>query len=217
MPDALALYNACVSRGTSPTLTWYGPDGRMELSGKVVANHLAKIAGYLCDEIWLEESETVVLALPAHWKQVLWGLGAMLAGGQVQVGSAREAAVAITDTPESVQAREVLALDLGPLALSWTGAPLPGGVHDASAEVMGSPDALLDSSRHAASNFSQWAEMGALPSSAERLLIASSDPQSVLACASFQLGRGGLVVVAEGDPVVIANTEGAQVAHLTHN
>jgi len=189
----------------------------MELSGKVVANHLAKIAGYLCDEIWLEESETVVLALPAHWKQVLWGLGAMLAGGQVEVGSAREAAVAITDTPEGVQAREVLALDLGPLALSWTGQPLPATVHDASAEVMGSPDVLLYSSRHEASNFPEWEERGELSPRGERLLIASTDPQAVLACASFQLGRGGLVVVAHGDPAVIANTEGAQLAHLTHN
>lgn len=51
MRDALSVYRSLVARGAAPALTWYGGDGRIELSGRVAANHLAKICGYLLDEI----------------------------------------------------------------------------------------------------------------------------------------------------------------------
>ena len=41
------IYESLVASGTSPALVWYDDDGRVELSGKVFANHVAKIANYL--------------------------------------------------------------------------------------------------------------------------------------------------------------------------
>ncbi|MGO1590570.1 MAG: TIGR03089 family protein [Ancrocorticia sp.] len=262
MTSALDLYNALVARGTQPALTWYGDDGRMELSAKVAANHMAKIAGYLADEVWLDEGASLVLDLPAHWKTCLWGLGAMLAGLKVTVGggeggdcagtdgtargaaasghtasfpvdrqligSATSADAIVTSNPASAQApgvtagtagdAAVIALDLGPLALSWTGAPLPAGTFDGSAEVMGSPDQLMDDSRHAAGNFAQWEAAGVLAPDGPRLALvgdAARDPVRMVAAAAWQLGRGSLVVVADdSDPTTVAKAEGAESAKL---
>lgn len=229
MTSALDLYNALVARGTQPALTWYGDDGRMELSGKVAANHMAKIAGYLADEVWLDEGASLVLDLPAYWKTCLWGLGGMLAGLSVTVGGGAGADGAIvTSNPASAQApgvtagtagdAAVIALDLGPLALSWTGAPLPAGTFDGSAEVMGSPDQLMDDSRHAAGNFAQWEAAGVLAPDGPRLALvgdAARDPACMLAAAAWQLGRGSLVVVADdSDPSTVAKAEGAEIADL---
>jgi len=181
MRDALSVYRSLVARGAAPALTWYGGDGRIELSGRVAANHLAKICGYLLDEIWLTPGQALHLDLPAHWKQVLWGLGGLLAGATVtcrgdaapsasgyategagcasgidarrgsadgdSAGGQAPACVLVTDGPDSraaQAAQDVLALDLGPLAMAWSGPALPAGVHDAAAEVMGSPDDLAD-------------------------------------------------------------------------
>lgn len=223
MADALALYHTLVSRGTSPALTWYGTDGRMELSGKVAANHMAKVAGYLADEIWLDEGSHLYLDLPAHWKTCLWGLGAMLAGINVSVAGQNEppetpADAILTDRPELAgEAESVLALDLGPLALRWMGAPLPAGVFDASAEVMSSPDQLMDTSRADASNFPQWEAAGQLVPEGPRLLLAGGSAKSsalTLAAVGWQMGRGSVVVVNDGDPTHIAEAEGATRAQL---
>jgi len=196
---ALGVYTRLLALGAKPALTWYGKDGRTELSGKVASNHLAKIAGYLADDIWVAPGETVRLDLPAHWKQVLWGLGALLAGTVVSLGrGGQPATVLVTATPRQLSAypdtaprswadgsaeraaadssaeerasaqstpapaTEILALDLAPLTFAWSGPPLPPAVHDASAEVLGAPDQLLDSSLHEASNFAFWHERGAL-------------------------------------------------------
>lgn len=223
MADTLALYRALVARGTQPALTWYGAQGRMELSGKVSANHLAKIAGYLADELWLEPGSEVELDLPAHWKQVLWGLGAMLAGLHVRVAGADSMSppnALITAHPEAHDPSDggtdaVAALDLGPLALRWTGAPLPPGTYDASAEVLGSPDQLMDTSRHTSSNFAAWQARGKLTEESDRLLLALEDSphdaEVALACATGQLCRGGLVVVETGLVQDVARIEGATI------
>lgn len=229
MSSVLALYNALVARGTHPALTWYGPDGRMELSGKVAANHLAKIAGYLADEVWLDEGAQLQLDLPSHWKTCLWGLGAMLAGLNVTVteravtdsppGGAQNApsSAVLTNRPESAPAADTtIALDLGPLALAWTGAPLPPGVFDGSSEVLGSPDQLMDTSRHSSGNFNDWETRGTLTPAGDRLLIsgeAAANPSSTLAAVAWQLGRGSVVVVQnEQNPSRVADTEGATLA-----
>ena len=239
MADALSLYRSLVTRGAQPALTWYSEQGRMELSGKVTANHLAKIAGYLADELWLDPGASIELDLPAHWKQVLWGLGAMLAGLEVRVAPHRTTApntpasdeppqALITSSPElhnpdTSPVESIAALDLGPLALRWMGAPLPPGIFDASAEVMGQPDSLMDDSHFPSSNFVTWHNIGTLEcgDGSPRVLITATDgaldPAIVLAVASRQLSRGGLVVVETGDPEKIVQIEGARMTQCVSN
>ncbi|GEM_PF-2795784 len=218
--NALDVYTALVHRGTAPALTWYGADGRMELSGKVAANHMAKIAGYLADEVWLDEGSRLLLDLPSHWKTCLWGLGGMLAGLEVAIGTTADTPDGvITNHPEtSPDADNVIALDLGPLALSWMGDPLASGVFDGSAEVMGSPDQLMDTSRHVSGNFAKWESQGTLTPTGERLLISGSianNPASTLAAVAWQLTRGSVVVLQNGSNVAkVAETEGATPANI---
>lgn len=241
MRDALSVYRSLVARGAAPALTWYGGDGRIELSGRVAANHLAKICGYLLDEIWLTPGQALHLDLPAHWKQVLWGLGGLLAGATVtcrgdaapsasghatkgagcasgidarrgsadgdSAGGQAPACVLVTDGPDSraaQAAQDVLALDLGPLAMAWSGPALPAGVHDAAAEVMGSPDDLADET-HEASNAARW------QASASRAgrppLLVSPSPGAALAAAVATMGAERLVV-AEG----AVDAEGIRIA-----
>ena len=238
MADALSLYRSLTARGAQPSLTWYGEQGRMELSGKVAANHLAKIAGYLSDELWLDPGAGIELDLPTHWKQVLWGLGAMLAGLDVRVSAAKTAMNIVasdepTDAiitsspqlhhPDTSAVESIAALDLGPLALRWMGTPLPPGIYDASAEVMGQPDSLMDESRFSSSNFVTWHNLGAMDCGDDeaRVLITATDgrldPAVVLAVATRQLSRGGLVVVETGDPEKIVQIEGARMTQFVSN
>lgn len=243
MTDALSLYRSLAARGAQPALTWYGEQGRMELSGKVTANHLAKISGYLADELWLDPGAAVELDLPAHWKQVLWGLGALLAGLEVRMpadqttpppnrlslGDPAEPAQAIITSrpeehgPDSSPAESIAALDLGPLSLRWMGAPLSPGIYDASAEVMGQPDILMDDTRFTSSNFAQWHNLGILDcgDNEARVLIAATagvlDPAVVLAVAARQLSRGSLVVVDMENTGQITQIEGAQRAQFVSN
>ena len=219
MNNALALYRALVDMGSRPALTWYSSQGRMELSGAVVANHCAKIASFLAEEAWANAGERARLCLPCHWKSVLWALGALLAGLQVEIdgddvegeGDGREGvAVVITNRPEGEAetsgAREVVALDMNPLAFGWTGAELPAGVLDGSAGQLSQPDVLVDTQRHASSNFGHWAS-GQL-SEAERGLLAGASLADVLRCACLQFTRGGSLVVAPANFAVPA-AEGA--------
>ena len=161
--DALHLYRALERRGTSPALTWYSTEGRVELSGRVAANHLAKIAGYLLEDVWIEPGTVVLLDCQAGFKQVLWGLGALLAGAHVAVGQTPSGGLAavVTDAPErwagsTANGVEVLAVDPAPLAMQWTGESLPPGVRDAAAEVVSASDVLMDEAAHEASNWQLW-------------------------------------------------------------
>lgn len=222
MKNALVVYQALVDMGARPALTWYSSQGRMELSGAVVANHCAKIAAFLTEEAWVEAGEQARLSLPCHWKSVLWALGALLAGLQLEIlsgdGSEKDdshVAVMVTDHPEKEEetacAREVIALDMNPLAFGWTGADLPAGVLDGSAGQLSQPDVLIDAGRHVSSNFEQWAS-GRL-SEEERALFVSTSLGEVLRCACLQFARGGSLVVAPAG-VAVPAAEGAKPVTL---
>lgn len=160
-PDS--LYQQLQKIGTSPALTVYGED-RIELSGKVLANHIAKIANFLVDEVELEPGDRVVLDLPLHWKTFAWALAALVAGGNVVVGrekiaDAEPGTVVVTSRPHGIELDSgdtVVALPLGSLALSWAG-ELDPGVYDGAADVMSFPDSLLFSGLGDESNASFYA------------------------------------------------------------
>lgn len=155
--DVPALLRALA--GTDPTrprLTWYGPGGeRVELSGKVLDNWVAKTANLLVEELDAGPGGRVVLDLPAHWRTAVWLLGCWSAGctavvaGADPVPAVDGADVWVTDRPGSAVARdaagagaELVAVALPGLAMAF-GPDLPAGALDAAVEVRSQGDVFL--------------------------------------------------------------------------
>lgn len=134
----------------TPVITDYGPDGRVELSGRTAANWVAKTASHLSDEVAAAPGDVLLLDLPAHWRTVALALGAWAAGLHVVVPAADAdpadlaagADVVATTRPEAwSSAPEVLAVDLSALSLRWPG-EMPLLVRDWASEVRGGSDRL---------------------------------------------------------------------------
>lgn len=137
-----------------PRITWYAPGGeRVELSGRVVENWVAKTTNLLVEELDAEPGVRILIDMPAHWKQIVWALSAWRAGATVVLAddlnegafdsgadepSAAMPDVVVTSYPErwtSVpRATRVVAVALPSLARAWDG-ELPAGIMDGVAEV----------------------------------------------------------------------------------
>ena len=213
------VYGQLLRTGTSPALIWYGQDERIELSGKVLANHIAKIANYLVDECELEPGARVVLDLPTHWKSVAWGLAALVAGGSVVIGRERvrdheSGTVVVTDEPEAIETDnddDVVALNLESLAFAWDG-DLPDGVEDGSASVLSHPDALMVSGVDEYSNASFFARAVRYVPEGDRVAVTFPTLPSALSLGYQLLSDGaGLVVINDPakDPREICSAEKA--------
>lgn len=83
LPDLLTA----IARGpeaTRPRLTHYDADGRIELSGKVLLNWVAKAANLLTTEYDSRPRTSVGLDLPVgHWRAAYWALAAWWTGAGV--------------------------------------------------------------------------------------------------------------------------------------
>lgn len=124
-------------QATSPALIWYGPESeRVELSGKVLDNWVAKTSNYLAEELDAEPGTTVELDLPVHWKTLVWALGAWQAGCSIALSADSAAQVRATaDKPAPRGPAEIVAaVALPALAMSWPGT-LPAETSDYAAEV----------------------------------------------------------------------------------
>lgn len=131
---------------TSPRLTWYGPDSeRVELSGRVLDNWVAKTSNLLQDELDAEPGMRLRLDLPAHWKSLILALAAWQLGMEV-VLDAGEAELLATEAPESAPENSafdaVIAVPLPALAMRWPG-ELSAGVVDYAAEVRSHGDVFM--------------------------------------------------------------------------
>lgn len=205
----MSLLASLLAHGTAPALTWYDADGRVELSGKVLANHVAKVANYLSDEVGLEPGAPVLLDLPLHWKTLTWALGALVAGGRIRDAGAAGADVVVTNRPEAhagASAAEVIALNLDSFAFAWDG-DLPQGVADGSADVMGQPDSLVLAEGTDNVERARGTLVIAEPSLLFRPTVAEATRALLAACA----GGASLVVVGEGDPERIAAAQRARI------
>lgn len=202
------IYESLVDTGTSPAIVWHEPDGRVELSGKVFANHIAKIANYLEQECDLMPGSRVVLDLPTHWKSIAWALGGLMAGGFVVIGREKihdcePGTIIVTDTPDEVSADDaddlIVALNLDSFGFAWDG-ELPDGVADGAAEVIGQADVLLVEGLDEDSNASFWANvLGEVPE-IERAVVAEPALAEAVALAYLQLGRAkSAVFIATGN------------------
>lgn len=147
------LLDSFLASGTDPRLTWYGDGERTELSGRVLATSVAKVANLLVEEADAEAGVTVVLDLPVHWRTLVWALGVWTTGARVLLPGAEDIpdgddapAVVVTsrpgEAPGEISADLVLAVALPALAMRWDGAELPPGVVDAAAETMTFGDVL---------------------------------------------------------------------------
>lgn len=146
-PLPLRLLTALAADGAAPRLTWYGPDGeRTELSGRVLANWVTKVANLLLEEGDAGPGTRVLVDLPVHWRSLVWVLGSWTAGAEVVLAeegrAGDDAEVVVTSRPDRADADLVLAVALPALAMRWDGPDLPAGVVDAAAELMTYGDQL---------------------------------------------------------------------------
>jgi uncharacterized protein (TIGR03089 family) len=135
-----------------PLVTFYddATGERVELSVTTYANWVAKTAGLLQDELDVERGSLVVVDLPTHWLGAVWLGAAWSIGARVTDDGGRlpEAALAVCG-PAGVGAlaaaagrTPVVALSLRPLGARFA-EPLPDGVTDYGAVVLGQPDVFV--------------------------------------------------------------------------
>jgi len=125
-----------------PRLTWYGADGeRVELSARVLENWVAKTANLLVEELDAVPGTRVHLALPAHWRSLVWVLAVAAVGAEP--GGPAEADVVVTDQPglPGPAGALLVVVTLPALALR-AGSALPARALDYNAEVAGYGDSV---------------------------------------------------------------------------
>ena len=152
---------------TAPRLTWYGPDAeRVELSGRVLENWVAKTANYLVDELDAEPGTVVVVDMPLHWRSLVWLLAVWAVGATATVpeenstedltnpsspaNPANPADIVATTNPAATQQRYsglsprplVVAVALPALQMRWQG-ELPARTLDYSGEVRAHADVFF--------------------------------------------------------------------------
>lgn len=133
-------------QSTAPRLTWYGPDAeRVELSGRVLDNWVAKTSNLLQDELDAEPGTRLRLDLPAHWKSLVLALAAWQLGMEVVLTDGEAELLATADPGPAAAGGavdSVLAVALPALAMRWPG-ELPSGVLDFAAEVRSHGDFFM--------------------------------------------------------------------------
>ncbi|MBP3037216.1 TIGR03089 family protein [Arthrobacter sp. zg-ZUI100] len=225
-PSVPALLSTLRTRqATSPALIWYGPSGeRIELSGKVLDNWVAKTSNLLVDELDAEPGIRIRLDLPAHWKTLVWALAAWQTGCTVQLGepahpgdAAADVAVSdvtVTASQELLDAAggTVVAVAQGALELRWPG-DLPAGAVDYAAEVRSYADTYLSGEEAEEGytalhsflgeglnlSYGQLAEAADGGTRQTLLIPASVDLPSVLTAALRTWAAGGTIVLAASE------------------
>lgn len=148
---AASLLKITVDPG-QPRLTWYGPDfERIELSGAVLNNWVNKTTNLLVEEFESEPGIEICLALPAHWRSLVWSMATLLTGSTLSLATpSGSAAALVTDQPDSQVAQnrskqtDLVAVTLGALARKYPG-KLPTGAIDAASAVMTYGDSIWQS------------------------------------------------------------------------
>ncbi len=210
---------------TSPRLSWYGPDGeRVEFSGRVLDNWVAKTANYLVDELEAEPGQVVALDLPLHWRSMVWLLAGWAVGATVATGGLPAGAeiVATTD-PAAAHGRLagaspaplVVAVALPALAMRWTGELPPrtldycgdvrahGDVFFADAEPDGADTAWLNGAGSAAeeTGYGQLLAAAEAAQAPRRVLLAARDGWGAVVPQALKAWAEGGSVVLLGDGV----------------
>lgn len=172
------------SAPAQPLVTFYddATGERVELSVTTYANWVAKTAGLVQDELDLEHGSLVLVDLPTHWLGAVW-LGALWSGGHVVTTDPRlvEEAALVVCGPDGVETYAgrvdvvpVVALSLRPLGARFA-EPLPTGVVDYGAVVLGQPDAFMPL-EPASADDEAWREADSTLAQADLLAEAAAAP-----------------------------------------
>lgn len=172
------------SAPAQPLVTFYddATGERVELSVTTYANWVAKTAGLVQDELDLEHGSLVLVDLPTHWLGAVW-LGALWSGGHVVTTDPRlvEEAALVVCGPDGVETYAgrvdvvpVVALSLRPLGARFA-EPLPTGVVDYGAVVLGQPDAFMPLEPTSADD-EAWREADSTLAQADLLAEAAAAP-----------------------------------------
>ena len=183
---------------------------RIELSGKVLANWVAKAANALQEELDAGPGTTVHLDLPGHWRALYWALAAWSVGATVDLDGSTAADIVVTDDPEHAgTAGEAVVVTLAALARSHPN-PLPAGAMDEARELATYADAFSpwdspgpqDLALVAAGGHTAYAQVVPTPGwPAGSRVLATGDLPAVLgtALAAWSVD-GSVVLVREPDP-----------------
>ncbi len=149
-PDALA--EQLRRDAARPLVTFYddATGERVELSVTTYANWVAKTASLLQDELDLERGQLALVDLPTHWLGAVWAGAAWTLGLRLTDDADRtdecDLVVCGPDGVDRFAAAAgrvpVVALSLRPLGARFA-EPLPPGVVDYGAVVLGQPDAFV--------------------------------------------------------------------------
>ncbi|MHA7271499.1 TIGR03089 family protein [Arthrobacter sp. HLT1-20] len=225
------LLNAFRSHhATSPRLSWYGPDSeRVEFSGRVLENWVAKTANYLVDELDAEPGTVIAVDLPLHWRSLVWLLATWAVGATAVTSPLRESAdIVATASPAAAQERLagsvpaplLVAVALPALQMRWLG-ELPPRTLDYCGEVRAhadvffadaepSPDALAWAHDSAATSYAQLLAQGEikiagtaqpLPAEPQRVLLQVRDGWGAVVPAALKIWAAGGSVVLLDDGV----------------
>ncbi|SPT53319.1 Uncharacterised protein [Actinomyces bovis] len=233
-----AILESAYSRKAA-ALTWYDPVERIELSGPVLGKWLSKVAAMVTIEAGNGNDfglPVVHLALPVHWRMIVWACGTWRAGGTVELGTPASDAVglSVASAPEHLlpsAAAQVL-LPLPSLALRWPG-ELPPLVLDGAADLMTYPDqfpavtappqasALVTNSPESATW--TWQELleavqTALPTASHTPLLVheSTSQAALLGCLrAWESGRRAVLVSPDADEAILEVARRQEGATLT--
>lgn len=132
-----------------PRLTWYGGGGaRVELTGRVLAQWVAKTAHLLLEEADVTAGSTVRVALGPDWRAPVfwlatWYLGARTSQDPAGAPSASpDVDVVVEGAAPQGGPTAAVTVVVGASALPRPVADLPAGAVDYGAEVSGQPDQL---------------------------------------------------------------------------
>lgn len=121
-----ALLQTLALRPT-PALVFYGHDGgRVELSGRVMENWVAKTANLLVDDLGLIPGDRILLDPSVHWRTAVVAVGAWRVG----------ATVVLADSPTDEGTDTALAVTMAPEALASPGARAEPGFGTGSSDLM---------------------------------------------------------------------------------
>jgi uncharacterized protein (TIGR03089 family) len=166
-----------------PRVTWYGPNAeRVEFSAKTLNNWVSKTSNLLIDELDVGPRSRLGIALPGHWRSVVWLLAAWSVGAHAVVlhsptganavdpaagaGPAVLLDVLVTDRPTSpppgTEESLLVVVTLPALAIRFMG-DVPNGAVDAAAEIRLQPDAFVVTARPSPNDPAFTADGPALP------------------------------------------------------